>query len=272
MLGRARGCRGAGRPSRTSAPPRRARPTSRWPACSSTHAWEMFQSSCTSWSSKIITVGTVDSSQRMAGLAPALAVQPRVLLEVEHPLARRLVGVASRLDERGASPGTTSSAYTWSPSIRRRSGQRSRGSSRMRRASVSQGVDLPPALVLVLAQRVGRLVGRRHPAGAERHPRLALLRERAEPLAGNSEPASGHTRSPSRQHLVVVPGGRESGRARSRARSDARRSGRCARACPAPPPRTGSPSPPRARPPSPRRSGAAGLGRGRAHDDRTHAG
>ena len=34
---------------------------------SSTHAWEMFQSSCTSWSSKIIAVGTVDSSQRMAG-------------------------------------------------------------------------------------------------------------------------------------------------------------------------------------------------------------
>ena len=34
---------------------------------SSTHAWEMFQSSCTSWSSKIIIVETVESSQRIAG-------------------------------------------------------------------------------------------------------------------------------------------------------------------------------------------------------------
>ena len=34
---------------------------------SSTQAREMFQSSCTSWSSKIIAVGTVDSSQRITG-------------------------------------------------------------------------------------------------------------------------------------------------------------------------------------------------------------
>ena len=34
---------------------------------SSTHAWEMFQSSWTSWSSKIIIVETVESSQRIAG-------------------------------------------------------------------------------------------------------------------------------------------------------------------------------------------------------------
>ena len=34
---------------------------------SSTHDWEMFQSSLTSWSSKIIAEGTVDSSQRMSG-------------------------------------------------------------------------------------------------------------------------------------------------------------------------------------------------------------
>ena len=32
-----------------------------------THASEMFQSSCTSWSSKIIVLGTVASSQRMSG-------------------------------------------------------------------------------------------------------------------------------------------------------------------------------------------------------------
>ena len=34
---------------------------------SSSHACEMFQSSCTSWSSKTIAVETVDSSQRIVG-------------------------------------------------------------------------------------------------------------------------------------------------------------------------------------------------------------
>ena len=34
---------------------------------SRTQASEMFQSSCTSWSSKIIVLGTVASSQRMSG-------------------------------------------------------------------------------------------------------------------------------------------------------------------------------------------------------------
>ena len=34
---------------------------------SSSQAWEMFQSSWTSWSSKIIAVETVDSSQRIVG-------------------------------------------------------------------------------------------------------------------------------------------------------------------------------------------------------------
>jgi len=34
---------------------------------SRTHAHDVFQSSCTSWSSKIIALETVDSSQRVAG-------------------------------------------------------------------------------------------------------------------------------------------------------------------------------------------------------------
>jgi hypothetical protein len=34
---------------------------------SSSHACEVFQSSCTSWSSKIIAVDTVDISQRITG-------------------------------------------------------------------------------------------------------------------------------------------------------------------------------------------------------------
>ncbi len=38
-----------------------------WLRASSTHSQEMFQSSITSWSSNTITLGTVDSSQRMSG-------------------------------------------------------------------------------------------------------------------------------------------------------------------------------------------------------------
>jgi hypothetical protein len=34
---------------------------------SSSHVSEMFQSSCTSWSSKIIDDGTVENSQRISG-------------------------------------------------------------------------------------------------------------------------------------------------------------------------------------------------------------
>ena len=37
------------------------------PRMSSTHVFDVFQSSCTSWSSKIIADGTVESSQRMCG-------------------------------------------------------------------------------------------------------------------------------------------------------------------------------------------------------------
>ena len=44
-----------------------ARPTSRGRGCRATQSRDVFQSSWTSWSSKIIAVGTVDSSQRTAG-------------------------------------------------------------------------------------------------------------------------------------------------------------------------------------------------------------
>jgi hypothetical protein len=35
--------------------------------CSRTHSVDVFQSSCTSWSSKIIALETVDRSQRIVG-------------------------------------------------------------------------------------------------------------------------------------------------------------------------------------------------------------
>ena len=59
----------------------------------------MFQSSWTSWSSKIIVVGTVESSQRMSGSRPRFAVEAGVLLEVGDLLAGRLLGVAPAPDE-----------------------------------------------------------------------------------------------------------------------------------------------------------------------------
>ena len=66
---------------------------------SSSHAIDVFQSSCTSWSSKIIATPTVENSQRITRVAPRLPVQARVLLEVGDLLARRQARVAPRADE-----------------------------------------------------------------------------------------------------------------------------------------------------------------------------
>ena len=87
---RARGCRGAGRPStRTSAPLMCS--FHQWcERASSSQASEMFQSSWTSWSSKIIIVDDGGEEPADRRLAPALVVEPRVLLEVEHHVAGRL--------------------------------------------------------------------------------------------------------------------------------------------------------------------------------------
>ena len=75
-----------------------------------TQSREVFQSSMTSWSSKIIAVGTVDSSQRTGGLAPRVAVQAAVLLEVGDLQPGRDVDVATGADELLRSAGATSSA------------------------------------------------------------------------------------------------------------------------------------------------------------------
>ena len=91
----------------------------------------MFQSSWTSWSSKIIAVDTVESSQRMVG-SPQLS------------LYRCVYSSKSTTRSPGSSPGSrwvsmyarvageTSSAYTWSPIISSTSGHSSRGWLRIR--------------------------------------------------------------------------------------------------------------------------------------------
>ena len=65
--------------------------------------------------------------------------------------------MSRRVSMNASVAGETSSAYTWSPSISRTSGQSSRDSLLHPLGERVEGVDLAPALVLVLAQRVGRL-------------------------------------------------------------------------------------------------------------------
>ena len=68
---RARGCRRAGRPSTTRAHRRCARATRTSAFISRCQLCEVFQSSRMSWSSKIIALGSVDSSQRFSGSVQA---------------------------------------------------------------------------------------------------------------------------------------------------------------------------------------------------------
>ena len=68
-------------------------------AISRFHAAEMFQSSTTSWSSKIMALGTAENSQRIMGSPQDFAVQAGVFLKVGHLLARWLAGGAARAYE-----------------------------------------------------------------------------------------------------------------------------------------------------------------------------
>ena len=70
-----------------------------WARISSTQACEVFQSSCTSWSSKIIVLPDRREQPPDRGRAPRLPVQARVLLEVEHLLVRWAADVAAPADE-----------------------------------------------------------------------------------------------------------------------------------------------------------------------------
>ena len=63
---------------------------------SSCHVHDVFQSSRMSWSSKIMQLGTVESSHRFGRVAPRELVEVGVLLVVLDLLARRLVDVTTR--------------------------------------------------------------------------------------------------------------------------------------------------------------------------------
>ena len=107
----ARGCPCAGRASRTRSPPTIRSSHQPVARMSSTQVRDVFQSSWTSWSSKTIAVGTVESSQRMCGSDHDVAVEPACT-----PRSRRsvspggTVGVAALRGSARRPPGATSSA------------------------------------------------------------------------------------------------------------------------------------------------------------------
>ena len=70
----------------------------------------MFQSSWTSWSSKIIAVETVDSSQRIVGSPQLSRYSCGVLLEVDHALAGRVRASRACVSMKERVAGDTSSA------------------------------------------------------------------------------------------------------------------------------------------------------------------
>ena len=84
---------------------------------SSTHASDVFQSSTTSWSSKIIADGTVDSSQRIGGSVHASRYSR--VYSSKSAIDSPAPTLGSRRERMNSSvSGDTSSAYTWSPSRR----------------------------------------------------------------------------------------------------------------------------------------------------------
>jgi hypothetical protein len=178
---------------------------------------EVFQSSCTSWSSKIIAVGTVDSSQRTSGsvhdsaysqvYSSKSATCPRGGGFI--PLVPRRA--ASRVAIRAWVPGVVSSAYTWSPSISSRSGHSASGRCRRPRPSATSAstprpdtrrrAPLPAPLAAAwLAYRQEPKLIRTGRAGSGVRIRLG----------GSALPGSGHTSSPSSRtwYGVLPPGSR----------------------------------------------------------------
>ena len=145
--------------------------------------------------------------------------------------------VSRRVSMNARVAGETSSAYTWSPSISSTSGQSSRGSPRMRQASVCSASISRPRSSSSLRQRERRLVRRRHAAGAEHHPQRRLLRIGVE---GARRPAVGAR--PDALAVEAAPRTRARcparGRRSRRARSGARTRRRCAPSCRGSPPRT----------------------------------
>ena len=136
-------------------------------------------------------------------VAPALEVELRVLLEVEHAVAGRLRQVAPGLDERARGRGDLVGVDLVAEHEQHVGPVLARLVAHAHGERV-QRVDLAAALVLVLLQRIGRLVRRRHAAGAEHDPERAVLRIGVE---GARRPAvvARPDALAVEEHLVLVP-------------------------------------------------------------------
>ena len=159
-------------------PPRIRRSHQPVPRISRTQTSDVFQSSWTSWSSKIIAEGTVESSQRIVG-------------SPHDSRYRRVYSSKSATVSPGGTSGSRRERMN-SFTLRRdlvgvdlvaEQQQRVRPRRRPRPGDHAlrdrhQRVDLAALRVLVLAQRVRRLVRRGHAAGAEQDPRRPRLRRR----------------------------------------------------------------------------------------------
>ena len=152
---------------------RSARPTTGCAAMSARQDAEVFQSSMISWSSKIITLGTVAKQPADLRVAPRLQVELGVLVEAHH-----LVGRARRGRSRGGGAGTAGPS---SRSCRRRPGRRAARSGPG--AGRRRAVGHQPAGVGV--QRVRRQA----PAGGLRRRLAARAEDQARPAASRSSAA-----------------------------------------------------------------------------------
>ena len=136
-------------------------------------------------------------------VAPALEVQLRVVLEVEHPLTGRLGWVALGLDERlragrhlvGVDLVAEHQQHVGPALTRLVAHAQGHG---------AQGIDLAPPQVMVLLQRERRLVRRRHAAGSERDLERLLLRVGVEGARGKAVVPRPDALAVE-LHLVLVP-------------------------------------------------------------------
>ena len=228
-----------------------------------THVRDVFQSSCTSWSSKIIAVGTVDSSQRTPGSPHGHAVQR---------------GSTPRSRD-SCSPGGTDGS------------RRPRMNRRVSRVDLV-GVDLvaeqheqvgpfvatacEPCRAPARRARRARARGRPRPwsalyggscgtddaAGAERDAQPWSSESVRMTLGGYGEPGSGQTSLAVERHLVRAGLVGLEARRRGRGRSGARRPRTCATSSRRPRPCRARRSAPRSWRPSRRCSAGAARGRG----------
>ena len=139
---------------------------------SSTHSCEMFQSSLTSWSSKII----VDRHRREqppdVGVGPRLAIQLRVLLEIGDLLTRRISDVSTRTDERGCFRRDVVDVHLVT---HQQESIRPLDRSHLQLARIRpQRIDAEAVRMVRRSERVRRPFGRTDPAGSEDQPSLAF--------------------------------------------------------------------------------------------------